>query len=165
MENREFTVESAHVYDRASTGRWLRSHLLRYPLLPTLSIVGTLANNALLAAPPLLIGRAFDIVLSPAPDPSVLLLIAGLVLATGLLRALLQVVSAWSLETLAQRLARDAREELVISLLGKSQTFHNRQQVGDIMARATNDVQQLNVDDQPRHRPDLRLVAARWWCR
>jgi ATP-binding cassette subfamily B protein len=149
MENREFTVESVYAYDRASTGRWLRSHLLRFPLLPTLSLAGTLANNALLAVPPLLIGRAFDTVLSPTPDPNVLLLIAGLVLATGLLRALFQIVSAWSLETLAQRLARDAREELVISLLGKSQTFHNRQQVGDIMARATSDVQQLSFMINP----------------
>ena len=30
----------------------------------------------------------------------------------------------------AQRLSRDAREELYISLLGKSQTFHDRQRVG-----------------------------------
>src|SRR5262249_14345429 len=30
------------------------------------------------------------------------------------------------------------------SLLGKSQTFHDRQRVGDIMARATDDVRQLN---------------------
>ena len=88
MENREFTVESAYAYDRASTGRWLRSHLLRFPLLPTLSLAGTLANNALLAVPPLLIGRAFDTVLSPTPDPNVLLVVAALVLATGLLRAL-----------------------------------------------------------------------------
>lgn len=50
---------------------------------------------------------------------------------------------------LAQRLERDAREELYISLLGKSQTFHNRQEVGDVMARATNDVQQLNLMINP----------------
>jgi ATP-binding cassette, subfamily B, bacterial len=29
------------------------------------------------------------------------------------------------------------------NLLGKSQTFHNRQRVGDLMARATNDVRQI----------------------
>jgi len=31
-----------------------------------------------------------------------------------------------------------------VSLLGKSQTFHNRQRVGDIMARAANDMDQLS---------------------
>jgi len=34
----------------------------------------------------------------------------------------------------------DAREELYTSLLSKSQAFHDRQRVGDIMARATDDV-------------------------
>jgi ATP-binding cassette subfamily B protein len=33
---------------------------------------------------------------------------------------------------------------LYLSLLGKSQTFHNRQRVGDIMARAANDMTQLS---------------------
>src|SRR6185436_6042571 len=51
---------------------------------------------------------------------------------------------SWSVETLGQRMERDARDELYVSLLGKSQTFHNRQRVGDLMARATNDVRQLN---------------------
>ncbi len=37
----------------------------------------------------------------------------------------------------------------MISLLGKSQTFHNRQQVGDVMARATNDVSQISSMIQP----------------
>ncbi|HEX6306193.1 MAG TPA: ABC transporter ATP-binding protein, partial [Anaerolineales bacterium] len=57
-------------------------------------------------------------------------------------------------ETLGQRMERDAREELYISLLGKSQTFHNRQRVGDIMARATNDVRQLN----PMMNPGVSLI-------
>src|SRR5262249_45008315 len=52
-------------------------------------------------------------------------------------------------EFIAQRLERDARDELYLNLLGKSQTFHNRQQIGDIMARATNDVRQLNAMMNP----------------
>src|SRR6185437_14935467 len=51
----------------------------------------------------------------------------------------------WGSEFLAQRMERDSRDELYLSLLGKSQTFHNRQRVGDIMARANNDVRQLNA--------------------
>ncbi len=43
-----------------------------------------------------------------------------------------------------RRPGRDARDELYLSLLGKSQTFHNRQRVGDLMARATNDTQALS---------------------
>jgi ATP-binding cassette subfamily B protein len=55
----------------------------------------------------------------------------------------------FSLEFLAQRIERDAREELYVSLLGKSQTFHGKQRIGDIMARATNDVRALNLMFSP----------------
>ena len=71
-----------------------------------------------------------------------------------LVRGLLDITNSWSVETLGQRMERDAREELYISLLGKSQTFHNRQRVGDIMARATNDVRQLN----PMMNPGVSLI-------
>jgi ATP-binding cassette subfamily B protein len=50
---------------------------------------------------------------------------------------------------MAQRIERDSRNTLYASLLGKSQTFHNRQRIGDIMARATNDVRMLNIMFSP----------------
>ena len=40
--------------------------------------------------------------------------------------------------------AADARQELYASLLGKSQTVFDRLRVGDLMARATDDVSQLS---------------------
>ena len=50
---------------------------------------------------------------------------------------------------LANRIQRDARDELYLSLLGKSQTFHNRQRVGDLMARGASDIQQLGAMFNP----------------
>jgi len=44
----------------------------------------------------------------------------------------------------AQRVERDVRQELYSNLLGKSMTFHGLQPVGDTMARATNDVREVN---------------------
>ena len=49
----------------------------------------------------------------------------------------------YSVVFLALGVMRDARQELYVSLLGKSQTFHGRQRIGDIMARATDDVGML----------------------
>ena len=64
-------------------------------------------------------------------------------------------------EFLAQRVERDARDELYVSLLGKSQTFHGRQRIGDIMARATNDVRiaQLHVQPRADAASPIRLMA------
>jgi ATP-binding cassette, subfamily B, bacterial len=50
---------------------------------------------------------------------------------------------------LAQKMEREIRDELYVSLLGKSMTFHNLQPVGDTMARATNDVREVNFMFSP----------------
>ena len=55
----------------------------------------------------------------------------------------------YSVEFLAQAIERDTREEYYASLLEKSQTFHGRQRVGDLMARATFDVHTLNLMFSP----------------
>jgi ATP-binding cassette subfamily B protein len=54
------------------------------------------------------------------------------------------LIRSYSFDFMAQRIERDVRDELYVSLLGKSQTFHGQQRIGDIMARATNDVRALN---------------------
>jgi ATP-binding cassette subfamily B protein len=50
---------------------------------------------------------------------------------------------------MAQRMERQVRDELYLSLLGKSMTFHNLQPVGDTMARTTNDVREVNYMFSP----------------
>jgi ATP-binding cassette subfamily B protein len=55
---------------------------------------------------------------------------------------------------MAQYMERDVRDELYLSLLAKSMTFHNLQPVGDTMARATNDVREVNY----MFSPGLNLV-------
>jgi ATP-binding cassette subfamily B protein len=91
-------------------------------------------------------GDAFDAVLGERGRPlDVLGFIALALLAVVTARGLFDLVARLSSEVLAKRLERDARDELYVSLLGKSQTFHNRQRVGDLMARAANDIRQLSI--------------------
>src|SRR5437588_117851 len=73
-----------------------------------------------------------------------LLAIALAMIGTVLAAGLVDTTARFSSEFLGKRLARDARDELYAGLLGKSQTFHNRQRVGDVMARASNDVGRLS---------------------
>jgi len=61
----------------------------------------------------------------------------------------LQLGRNFGAELLAQKLERSVRDELYLSLLGKSMTFHNLQPVGDTMARATNDVREVNYMFSP----------------
>ncbi len=149
MNRREFTVANEYVYDRRSPVRWIISHILRYPLLPIGTLLGNICTSSLYSLGALLVGRAFDLILTPGTDKGELLGLALLLLAARFGVGIIDLARVSAVQFMAERLERDAREELYISLLGKSQTFHNRQQVGDIMARATNDVQQLNFMISP----------------
>ncbi len=154
QSKREFSVADEHFYNHAGPIRWIISHLIRYPHLLASFLVAAALTNVLFSSIPRLTGLAFDEVLKPEPSSARLLSIALSILGLVVVRGLLDITNSWSVETLGQRLERDAREELYISLLGKSQTFHNRQRVGDIMARATNDVRQLN----PMMNPGVALI-------
>jgi ATP-binding cassette subfamily B protein len=161
----EFQHAGAHDYDRRGPVRWIISHLLRYPVFALGFVVATLLVSVLRSTVPRLTGQAFDLVSTTlaggtatadaiaAAGPG-LLRLALLLLAIILVQGLLELGSSFAVETMGQRLERDARDELYLSLLGKSQTFHNRQRVGDIMARATNDVRQLN----PMMNPGVSLI-------
>jgi ATP-binding cassette subfamily B protein len=145
----EFTLPEEHSTNRSGPQRWLISHVLRYwPLTITL-LGGAIANAALAAAVPILVGQAFNVVLADPADPGALLRIALIIVATQVLRSVLQFGRNFSAELFGQRLERDIREELYVNLLGKSMTFHSLQPVGDVMARATNDVREINLMFSP----------------
>jgi ATP-binding cassette subfamily B protein len=145
----EFTLPELRSVNRNEPVRWLISHTLHYwPLTITL-LGGALANAALAAVVPILVGQAIDVILLSPPDTTALLRIALTIAGTQVLRGLLQFGRNFSAELFGQRLERDIREELYVSLLGKSMTFHSLQPVGEIMARATNDVREINLMFNP----------------
>ena len=72
-----------------------------------------------------------------------------MIAGTLVLRAVFQYIRNLSLETTAQFVERNVRDELYANLLGKSMTFHSLQPIGDIMARATNDVREVNYFFSP----------------
>ena len=149
MSAREFTVVDEYIYDRRSRAHWILAHVRRYPALPFATILGNISTGALYSCVAVLIGVAFDHVTSPTPDSGGLFWIAMAVIGLTIARGVLAMLSNTAAATLGYRVQRDAREELYISLLSKSQTFHNRQRAGEIMARATNDVQLLNLMINP----------------
>jgi ATP-binding cassette subfamily B protein len=112
-------------------------------------VVGAAGNAGLAAVVPVLTGDAFNAMLQPVPDTSVLIPLALTIGVSQLIRGALQLGRNFGAELLAQKLERDIRDELYLSLLGKSMTFHNLQPVGDTMARATNDVREVNYMFSP----------------
>jgi ATP-binding cassette subfamily B protein len=149
LAKREFRVEDEYRYNRSEPGKWIISHLLRYPALPIIALVAAVVNNYATAYIQVIIGRAFDLISEPGWEVSALAMLALGVVVAALVQGVLGIIRNYSIEFIAQRMERDSRDELYISLLGKDQTFHGRQRIGDVMARATNDVRQLNLMFSP----------------
>jgi ATP-binding cassette subfamily B protein len=143
MTRREFTVANEYQYDHRSPVRWLASHIWRYPVLLITFLVTTIGMAGSQSLSAVMVGRAFDTVVREA-GVAALTTASLLVVAAYVGYGLFDIVNSMAIRVLAQRVERDARDELYLSLLSKSQTFHGRQRVGDLMARVTNDVQQVN---------------------
>ncbi len=139
----EFTL-SRRRSDRGGPVRWVLSHGLRHGWLIIIMMVGAWGNAQLAAYVPILTGRAFNTIVADPSAVAALIPIALLIGGSQVLRAVLQLGRNFGAEVIAQRVERDVRDELYVSLLGKSMTFHSLQPVGDTMARATNDVREVN---------------------
>ncbi|MCA9962389.1 MAG: hypothetical protein KC443_25315, partial [Anaerolineales bacterium] len=146
---REFKLENEYPYNRRGPARWIISHTFRYPLLPLLTLLAAVINNYAYSYVQVFIGRAFDLINQLEwPNHDLWLLALG-TFAAASTQGVLGLVRNYANEYAAQRIERDARDELYASLLGKSQTFHGKQRIGDVMARATNDVRSLNIMFSP----------------
>jgi len=146
----EFSVENAPTYNRTTPLRWVVSHLLHLKGWVLVFLVTAFLTEFLNAMIPGYTGRAFDVVMGDDADRlGKLQAIAITLTVIVIVRGIIDFIARLGIEVMANSLQRNSREEMFISLLGKSQTFHNRQKVGDIMARATNDIRQMNYMISP----------------
>lgn len=145
----EFTVKDVYHYDQRTPAKWIISHVKRYYYFPVLVLLASIINSFSFSNIQVFIGRGFDTITGAQWHMADLLWIALSIVGLAFLQGLSGLGRNFSVEFLAQRLERNTRAELYRSLLGKSQTFHSKQQVGDLMARATNDVRQLNMMFSP----------------
>jgi len=145
----EFTLPKRKKTDRRSPMRWLFSHTRVYWYLWAVMLLGAFGNAALAAVVPVLTGQAIDAMSAKPPLVDALLPIVLWIAGTQVVRGVLQLGRNFGAEMIGQSMERDIRDELYVSLLGKSMTFHSLQPVGDTMARATNDVREVNLMFSP----------------
>jgi ATP-binding cassette subfamily B protein len=124
--------------------RWILSHLFNGSNKYIIFIVlfTTILSSVLTSSSRVVIGDAVSAFLGGVYSNfmNYILLILFLTISAPLIRLLNFMLR----EVLAQRMERDTREEFFANLLGKSLSFHDRQEIGDLMARATDDVRNLN---------------------
>jgi len=145
----EFTLPERKKTNRNGPVRWIFSHAAYYWYLGLVMILGAVSNAALASIVPIYLGDAFNLLKDGTADSQSLLRIAFVIAISQVVRSLLQLGRNFSAELIGQNLEREIRDELYVSLLGKSMTFHSLQPVGDTMARATNDVREINFMFNP----------------
>lgn len=162
----EFVVQRKYAIDRSSPSRFIWSFIRRYPWVAVGLMIGAFSNAALAGAMQVYIGMAFDEInryingeISSEEALRFALLMAFAIVASQLIRGVLQLLRNASSETYSQRIERDVRDVLYASLLGKSMTFHDMQPVGEIMARVTNDVREMNY----MMNPGFNLLIGSTW--
>jgi len=151
----EYQIPQVIIKNRKKPLRWLTAHFWQYWYLGLSMLIGAIGNASLASVVPIVIGLALNNLLESPPRTDSLLRFALIIIVTQFIRGILQLGRNFSAELLGQRMERDIRHEFYTSLLGKSMTYHSLLPVGDVMARATNDVREINF----MFNPGMNLVV------
>ncbi|MFW9821878.1 MAG: ABC transporter ATP-binding protein [Candidatus Thorarchaeota archaeon] len=144
--NSEFSLEEDDFYKarQKGVGPWILKHIFyrsnKYLMIFFFSLI--ILTSFIGSYIYIIIGKAIDTFSYGGSDQ--VISYTYIVLLIGLGTPTAGLLARTFREIVAQRIERDVRKEFYLSLLGKSQSFHDNQRIGDIMARATNDVRLLN---------------------
>ena len=148
-ESSEFLISTRYKSNRNSPVSWVISHAVHQWPFMLMGIIGAIGNASLASVPAIYFGQVFEDLVDLQPDFESITRIALIILLSQVTRGILQFARNYGFELAAQRMERNVREELYVNLLGKSMTFHALQSVGELMARATNDVREVNYMFSP----------------
>ena len=141
----EFKPPHNYNSNRNSPIRWIFSHIFRYKRLLFPGIFLQFSNAFFRSIIPIFAGLMADSFINNELTMDRLIFISSLVLLAGVSIGITGLFFLSIMTILANRIERDGRDELYTSLIGKDQSFHDAQQIGDIMARVTQDIKQLNL--------------------
>ncbi|MDE2637867.1 MAG: ABC transporter ATP-binding protein [Chloroflexota bacterium] len=144
----EFSVVGLREYNRSGPVRWIISHCFEHKLYFFVGLVGFALTYTAFSGARVMFGRGAELIIEGG-DAQAVIAVSLAVLILSVSDGLFSLLGSLVMVILSTRVERDSRHELYASLLGKSQTFHDQQRVGDIMARATDDVRQLNFVIHP----------------
>lgn len=129
--------------------RWFLKHLLKEKLLSTILLAFLLVFIGTVSITPLFIGNIFNELASESSSFKTIMSIALFIAGAGVIRAVADFTQSYANEVLAHKITKNVTEEFYEDMLEKSQEFHDRIRIGDVMARATYDTRQMNIFISP----------------
>jgi len=110
--------------------------------------MSVLAMNSIWALFPIAVGRGIDSLKNSAVTPSLMhkigMIAATLLIIAGL-KAIFQFLTRWVVIGASREIEFDLRNDLFRHLEGLSHSFYQRTRTGDIMAKATNDLNAVRM--------------------
>ncbi len=119
--------------------RELRPYLRRYRGRIALGYLCIIAQSGLSLAVPWLLKRGVDAI-QGGDEPRTLFRIAGLIVGASAASGIFLFLKRWILIGASRLVEYDVRQDLFAHLQSLSLSFYHRQRTGDLMARATNDL-------------------------
>ena len=119
-------------------------YALRHKLLVTVAYGAMAGSIVALLIIPRLVGSAIDTALEGGSRTD-LLLQAGAIVAMAAVQGVLRYIDEYTSEIVVQRVGREIRTDIFQKLQSLSYGFHDRQRTGDLMSRATADVDSVRV--------------------
>ncbi len=141
MKQEEFFSEdilSGKLYNRTVVKKLL-SYVMRYKVSGLLSVLMVIATTVLFLMGPYLFGYAIDHGVSKG-DKSLIYKIALSLLAIQTLRLILIVVQSYNIQAIGQKVMLDMRMELFRHVQSLPVSFFDKNPVGRIVTRLTNDI-------------------------
>ena len=123
----------------------LLGFLRPYTSRTLLAAVCVFASAGLVLVQPWLIGWAVQLGVSGDGERRLLFVAAGLVLVSSILRGLFAFGQSYMGEWLSQHIAFDIRNNIYDRLQRLSYAYHDKAQIGQIMSRATADVEGVRI--------------------
>jgi ATP-binding cassette, subfamily B, multidrug efflux pump len=124
--------------------RPLLPYVKRYRLAYALGTLCVFLHNGIWVLFPLVLGKASDD-LNQGVTRHKLLVYAGILLAIAATKGIFQFLTRWVVIGVSRDIEFDLRNDLFERLEGLSYSYYQRHRTGDIMARATNDLNAVRM--------------------
>ena len=139
---------------------WLLSYVKKYKVYSFVVLLSALVEPAIWLMPIYITSDVVSLLVAKASIVDILLSISRII-PVALVQGIIQFTGSYVNEVLAHRITTDMTEDLFVTMQNRSLSYHDRKNVGDIMARATNDTRTINIALSPGIRL-LIMVGLIW---
>ena len=126
---------------------WVIKSIAKYRKYTTLTIIGSLVDITLFTLPAFFLALVIQSLTNKNYDNA--FTIVGIYFIIGVIQVIFFGTAAYYNEVLAHRITTDMTIELYQALQSRSLTYLDKFDIGQIMARATNDTRQINIGLSP----------------